>query len=307
MLQFHKKRQQDTGLVCLCPTAEGIAVAVSHPVMLDAQPSQQLKRCDFFSNKQLQAPANELKSYIQEHDLDALGCSIVLASGEYQALLTERPDVEASDMRAALWWRVKDLVSVEMENAQIDYLELPDDSVQNQSRKVYVIVADKSKINTRVTWAQELGLRVTAVEVPETAILHLLSTLCSDHVGNAVLYLNDKQSLLMLMSEGQMYLTRTLQYDYQQRTDAVVLDLQRSMDYYESQLGKAPCLKVTVLPQQSDDSAMMQALLTNIGIEVQSVNLNDIVDTQVTLSIEAQQQGLVAIAGALRREQKVRK
>ena len=104
-----------------------------------------------------------------------------------------------------------------------------------------------------------------------------------------------------------MYLSRTLQYNYLERMDAVALDVQRSMDYYESQIGKPPCTKIIVLPLQQDDSDVMQVLRNNIGVEILSFDMNTLVSSDEALSIDIQQHCLLAISGSLRVDKKAKK
>ncbi|MEH6445625.1 MAG: hypothetical protein V7784_17155 [Oceanospirillaceae bacterium] len=301
MSLFNNKNNKKFARVCLRVSEEGTSIAVSEH---DGN-KLQLQLCEFFSALTLAEQPALISEFIAKHHLASAHCSLILASSEYQLLLTEAPEVPSHEMCDALWWKVKDLVAFEIENAQIDYLDLPEDSAMHQARKIYAVIADRNKVKAKIEWAEKLGLTPTTIEVPETALLHLVADLCSDVVGTSVLYLDPEQSMLMLMSERKMYLSRTLQYNYQERMEAVVLDLQRSMDYYESQIGKPACLKVIILPQQSAESSMMQTLLTNIDIAVTTVNINNLIDSD--LSFEMQQHCLLAISGALRVDKKAKK
>jgi MSHA biogenesis protein MshI len=303
LLPLKKKNKKDTGRVCLRKSEEGVSIAVSKLTGTQLQ----LQQCQFFSALALSDTPDLIEDYIDQHNLENQNCSLVLSPSEYHLLLTDAPQVNEAEICDALWWKVKDLVNFDIDNAQIDYLELPADSQMHQGRKIYAVVADKAKVKAKIEWAEKLGLRPTTVEVPETALLHIAADLCPDIVGTSILFLEAEQSLLMLMSEGNMYLARTLQYNYLDRMEAVVLDLQRSMDYYESQIGKPPCQKVIVLPQQNHDTAMMATLLNNIGVEVTTFDINELITSDSDISIETQQHCLVAISGALRLDSKANK
>ncbi len=303
MLRLPIKNTKDTGRVCLRVSQEGTSIAVSK--LSNAQ--LHLLNCQFFKHAELQEAPHLLSDYIHSNQLAGANCSLILAPSDYQLLLTEAPNVGPSEMCEALWWKVKDLVAFDYDNALIDFLDLPEDSSPHQARKIYAVVANKEKVQERVAWAEGLSLTPITVEIPETALLHLVADLCQDIVGTSVLYLDSEQSLLMLMSQGQMYLSRTLQYNYLDKLDAIALDLQRSMDYYESQLGKSPCLKVIVLPQQDLESPIMRTLIENMGAEITTINLNNIISVEEELSIELRHHCFIAIAGALRLDQKVKK
>ncbi len=302
MLQFHKKNKLASGRVCLHVTDEGTSIAVSR--LQDAK--LQLQTCEYFSALDIAESPDILQDFIEKNNLSGANCSLVLNTSEYQLLLSEAPQVNEHEICEALWWKVKDLVAFDIENAQIDYLELPLDSAKHQGRKIYAVIADKKKVKKRVEWIESLGLTPTAVEIPETALLHLVKDLCSSVIGTSILYLDHEQSLLMLMSEGNMYLTRTLQYNYLERMDAAVLDLQRSMDYYESQIGKPPCQQVIVFPQQEPDSAIMQTLAINMGVKISSANINQLIDSLEPIPSHLEQHCLLVISGALRLDKKAK-
>lgn len=303
MLQFNKKNKLGSGRVCLHVTEEGTSIAASRLQGTKLQ----LQTCQYFSALDIAESPDIIQDFIEKNNLSGASCSLVLNASEYQLLLSEAPLVSEHEICEALWWKVKDLVAFDIENAQIDYLDLPEDSAKHQGRKMYAVIADKKKIKARIDWAESLGLTPIAVEIPETALLHLVSDLCSSVTGTSILYLDSEQSLLMLMSESNMYLTRTLQYNYLERMDAVVLDLQRSMDYYESQIGKPPCSKVVVLPQHESDSAMMQTLAINIGVEISSVDINQLIDSLEPIPSHLEQHCLLVISGALRLDKKAKK
>ena len=299
---FNKKSKKTSIRVCLWQSAEGISIAVSKLVADELQ----LIHCAYFSALDLSENSAAVEEFIDKHDLAGASTSLVLGSGDYQLLLTDAPDVGDDEICEALWWKVKDLVAFEIENAQIDYLDLPTDVAKQQGRKVYAVIADKTKIATKVAWVEALGLAPTIVEIPETALLHLVAGLCDEIVGTCILYVDAEQSLLMLLSERNMYLSRTLQYNYLDRMDAVALDLQRSMDYYESQIGKPPCTKIIVLPQQSATSDIMRVLLNNIGVEITTMDINSLVNSDEELSIKIQQHCLLAISGVMRLDKKAK-
>jgi len=301
-LLFNKKTRKSSIRVCLRISNEGTSIAVSQ---LKSN-KLTLQRCVNFSAYEISQTPNLIQSYIEQEKLSGESASIILDSADYQVLLTEMPEVSEDEICDALWWKVKDLVAFEVENAQVDYIELPEDSAKHQGRKVYAVIADKCKVAAKVSLVEELGLNPVLVEVPETALLHLVSNLCSDLVGTSILYMDPEQSLLLLLSEGNMYLSRTLQYNYFDRLEAVALDLQRSMDYYESQIGKPPCTKVVVLPLQNDDSEIMQVLRANVGAEITSIDLNEIVNAKDTLNIDVQENCLLAISGAMHADKKAK-
>jgi len=307
LLSFGWKRKGTKGTLSVVIQRHGVELAY---VVTDPS-GPVLKGCQFVPTTDPKNSVSDIVKAIQQLGAENAGVNLVLPPEGYQIFLVEAPDVSDAEMIDALRWRVKDLLQYSVEDAQLDYVSLPEDAFRGRGRMMYVIAAKCELIQGWLNWLGQMALEPAVIDVPETALLNITAPLCDEEAGTAVLYLSSPSSVLNLMSGQAMYLTRQLALDVQQseeiqaaQTGNVVLDLQRSLDYYESQIGKPPCVRVLLLPMQVGETALITDLRYNLGLDIHSLDLADVVNAEVTLDIELQQNCLLSIAAAMRNPEK---
>ncbi|MGL5046187.1 MAG: MSHA biogenesis protein MshI [Shewanella sp.] len=176
---------------------------------------------------------------------------LVLNSSRYQLLVADKPNVDAAEFPQALLWSVKDMVSLPVSQIHLDYFEfaLP-------SNKLNVVVVDKTKLVSLVQAIHGAGLSIAGIGIEELAMTHLLTDdnqarlIVSHHSGHEL--------LLTVIKQGQLYMQRRVR-GFMQLENAAVddlnygladnlsLEIQRSMDYFESQLRQAPVASIELL------------------------------------------------------------
>ena len=275
---------------------DGVALAVNH--LRDGAPH--LETVAFIEQAQPLTNSKVIAEYLSEHRLTDVPVSLVLQEGEYQLLLIEAPDVPVDELKDALLWRVKDLIQFNPEDAYLDYIELPDDAYRGRGKMIYVVVAERTLIDQRVDWLDALGVSAVAIDIPELALLNITESLCAEEMGTAVLFLEEDRSNLTMLSGSALYLARGLSYSPFHQVENTVLDIQRSMDYFESQIGKPPCVRILILPLQVGETPLLMELRNNLSADVQSLDLADVVGSDEPLRVDLQQVCLIAIAASLR-------
>lgn len=304
---FLKKKSGAKGLTALAVVDGGVALA--H--VSDVQKKPTLTVCEFIETSSPFSDTRLLRERIDVLGLSGSQTVGLLDQGAYQLLLVDAPDVPPEEMAGALRWRVKDLVGFDIEDAIIDYIELPEDAYRGRSRMVYAVVAEQSQTDRLTAWVEEVGLTPAVVDVPELALLNITKHLANEVSGLVVFHLGSPSSSVSLLSEEALYFTRTLSYDVQQTdhnphqfASSAVLELQRSLDYYESQVGKPPCIKLHVFPLQVGETALMTELRSNLPLDVETLDLSEIVASAQPLDSTLQQRCLLAIAAAFRAPEK---
>lgn len=299
MLSFLKKKSAVNGLTSLVINKGGISFA--H--VRDGNTQPELTCCEYIASANPLLEPKRFKDLLEANKLLGTHTSVVLPESSYQILLVERPEVPDEELAEALRWRIKDLISFDVEQAVIDYIELPEDAYRGRSRMVYAVAAEQTKVDLWVDWCGEIGLDVTAVDVPEMALLNLTEDLADSESGLAVFNIGEEGSSINLLSDAALYFTRNLSYCHSSSPESAasaVLELQRSLDYYESQVGKPPCVRLLVMPMQADESALMNELRYSLTLDIHSLDLNNLISSQVELTESLQTQATIAIAAALR-------
>ncbi|MCE9685926.1 MSHA biogenesis protein MshI [Shewanella sp. AS16] len=178
--------------------------------------------------------------------------SVLLAASRYQLLLADKPQVEAQEMQQALLWSIKDMVSIPVSQIHLDYFDYPLPGIT----KVNVVVTDSSSLSPMVRAMIDSGLEITSIGIEELAMSNLF---VDDPQARLVLSHQPGQELLLtVVKQGQLLMQRRVRgfsridkmsaEDLSLGTaDNLSLEIQRSMDYFESQLRQAPVASIEVL------------------------------------------------------------
>ncbi|MHB8253706.1 MAG: type IV pilus biogenesis protein PilM [Acidiferrobacter sp.] len=217
-------------------------------------------------------PQKVLARLVLDYDLKHRRCTTLLGDGEYRLIQTEAPDVKSDEMKAALRWRIKDLIDFHVNDATIDVFDVP---VQTPGRPalVYVVVGRNEAIRKRVDLMQDAGAALDIIDIPELAQRNLAWLLPQDQEGVALLTLSDGAGLITITRGGELYLSRTIAatpntQDEEASFSRLLLELQRSLDYFESSFRQNPIMNVVVAPRSPQTTALAAFLKANLAQRV---------------------------------------
>lgn len=298
---------------------------------IEGQPPR-LTLCHFAS---LDGTAAEplLQQLVREHQLGESRCVSVVARNSFSLLLVESPQVEAAELKAAVRWRIKDLIDFHIDDAIIDLFDIPGQQERGRQRMMYVVAARTSDVERHITELETPGVALDVIDIPELALRNIAQLLPEDRGGVATLYIGRHNGMLVLTRNGTLYLSRRLdtgleqlkahaaQQDEEefllegeepamaaplQRTlDNVVLEIQRSLDYYESHFSLPPATSLVIAPMEEGVAGMMGYLGAHLGVPVRMLDLGSLLECSEPLSEPLQSQCLFAIGAALREEKRV--
>ncbi len=226
----------DQAVWCLLQASEsGLKITQSHSIeQTFADPAQALAAL------QESAPMPQAPGYI------------CLGHQYYTLLLVDAPDVTDQELREAVRWKVKDLIAQPVEQMVVDAFRLPDDAYRGRMNMLYVAAMDRGLVQGIVDVCDKTGLALQEITINELAMAAVAGSMHElGQRGSAFLYLNGDGGTINLVENGFLYLSRTIELgsggsvfsgnlDFQQEpVDNLALDVQRSLDYYESQIGKA--------------------------------------------------------------------
>lgn len=233
---------------------------------------------------------------------------MVLPPKGYQLLLVEPPQVEANELVEALRWQVKDMITYPPEEAVLDYFELCEHPPPGKTRWIYAVAAQKSLIQSAVDFANQQKLNLSAIDIRELALGSLIASFELDALSFSVLVMKESSGLLTIFSEGSLYLTREFSIGYQSlinpsddaALDNLSLEIQRSLDYYDSQFGQKPVTEVLVMPLASEVPNLEEELAKRLGLNVKRLELRSVLEGEEEFSSDEKAKSLFAIAAATR-------
>ena len=260
---FRKDEQRPAGYVGIYRCDGGLAL--SHGVLVENE--WEIKLCEF-----VEIPAAEhlqyATSWVQRHKLQKALCNFVLDTSQYELELLETPSVQLEELTEAVRWRVKDMVNIPIENAAVDILHLPEDAYRGRMTMLYAVVVDGEVIKETLKFIRATGLEPSVIDIKEMALRNIALYLPEmEHGTVALLNMYETNGSMLMYSHDALYLTRQIELGYSSFTtnqgafsldngvmiERLALDIQRSLDYYESQLGKGIAQKIYVLPIEDEN------------------------------------------------------
>lgn len=255
---------------------------------------------------------NLLKQWVARHKYDNYQCNVVLAQDNYQILLVEPPDVPPEELRSAIRWRLKDLISIPLEQAVIDVFALPDDGVRANKKMVYVVASDRNRIDAVIRMVKDSGLRLNAIDIGELALRNIAIRLIRDENnidrGVAVARLRPGNGSLYIYRKSSMYLARNFTLGYNGGllddipVDALALELQRSVDYFERQMGQAPPSSIFVCGENISEEKVNANLKSSLGIKIEYLDPANAITIEGSADGELLQICVGALGGAMRQD-----
>ncbi|MBU2099354.1 MAG: hypothetical protein KKD00_11375 [Gammaproteobacteria bacterium] len=253
-----------------------------------------------------------LARLVDEHGLAQAACNCVLSPGDYNIYLVEAPQVEADEISSAVRWKIKDLLDMPVDEAVIDVFPLPEDAFQGRNKMLYAVAASRPRIEQLIATVNRAGLELNAIDIPEMAMRNISNQFLDDHNGLAFISLKQSGSTLNISRNGQLYLTRRintpvgsdalLQNDWDMLRDRLVLEIQRSLDYAESQMGLAPVRQIMIAPREKDTESMMNALADGLANPVGMVDFIHEMPARDDISPEVKGACMLTIGAALRND-----
>lgn len=264
--------------------SDGVAVARVRARGRDRPP--QLTACAWLAAPDPEALVERLGDWLERNQgRQATGVG-VLAPGEYQVLPIEAPPVPANEMRRAAAWRVRELIDFPIDQAVVDTFD-PPQSTQRGAARINVVVARRETVDARIDQLRRAGLDLEIIDIPELAQRNISTCLPDGSGGHALLALDAAGGLVTVYRDGEQYLGRTLDTGHgaleaqgHAAADALVLEVQRSLDYYESALAQAPLGALYLYPDTTQVERLARTMEANLAnVDCRAIGLGDILTT----------------------------
>lgn len=286
----------------------GVAVAHLTGVATDVDKAQ-LTHCDFLKASDAASRIKALTTFVNDNSLQGVPVNYVLSPQHYHLLQVEPPKVPAEELKEALRWRVKDLINFDIEDAVLDTFPLPEETFRNRPVMVYVVVAKRSVIDEAEELIKAAGLVLHSVDIAELALCNLLPEDEQTAQGTALVFIQGDEGVLNLVKNKTLYLTRNVKVNPAQlgggellsntTFNHLVLEIQRSLDYFESGLAQAPATRLLLAPTGNNDEALKDALDVSFGLRAMQLDLTEVLNGN--LAADQQAECVLAIAAALKR------
>ena len=256
-----------------------------------------------------------LKKIISEFDLRRVPVSAVINPADYQIAQVQAPDVPINERRAAARYSMRDAFDFPIDNSTLDIFDLPEQTSRGD-KKLCFAIASRGDAITRMSETFERQFRkFDVIDIPELCQRNLAALLPQDAKGVAFLMMRDDFAQLVLTRRGQLYVTR--RFEYRERGELngeseyesgelpldpqhLSLELQRSLDYYESHFDETAISELYMAPAGPRANLLAAELGASTGLRISMYNIHDLIDVSFSAEIPDGWLPCMAIGAALR-------
>ena len=257
----------------------------------------------------------DLESTARSLDFNRMTVTAALAYEDYQLVMVEAPDVQPGEFKAAVRWRLRDAIDFHIDDAVVDVFELPAQERRGQVKMMYAVAARSAAVSRCSAMIAPIAPGLESIDIPELCLRNISALLPQDQVGVALLVLEPTHGQLVLTCQGVLHLARRVEFARPGAGDtiagdaqpgdtidagALALELQRSLDYYESSLGQAPIADLVIGPNSPRAQRLAADLGHETSLRVHLLDLAGVLDCREPLTSELQQTCLYAVGAALR-------
>ncbi len=237
-----------------------------------------------------------LETLVETHHLANTRCELVFHPDFYNLMLIDAPLVEDDELADAVKWRVKDLIPQDIEEVVVDAFKLPPDAYRGRMNMIYAAIIEKTPILDVIELMENLRLDLQHIGITELSVCNLVRSIKElENQGIALVRLEHDKGHINLTENGALYLTRTLETGLDALSappsgpqeglslesgspiDSLALDIQRSLDYYESQIGKSSITRIYLLAHHGELHDIAQQLSAILPAPVEPFNFFQVI------------------------------
>jgi Tfp pilus assembly PilM family ATPase len=257
-----------------------------------------------------------LQRAAKDYELGRYHCAALLHPADYQFLMVDAPNVPREELKAAIRWRVKDLLDYHIDDAAMDVLDIPvDKELPGKSHYMYAVVAKNEVVREQVAQFERADIALQVIDVVETAQRNIARLYETANRGVAMLTLDASGGVFTLSFEGELYLARRLDVTWSQLVstpeiqrqpylERVAVEVQRSLDHFERQYPNIT-LSELLLGPMPEDIGLLPFLRSQLYLPLRQIDLKDALEfAGAELDIHQQWQLFHVLGAALRVEAK---
>lgn len=287
-------------------TAEGVSFAV---IERSSVSLPKLTHCEFIASKLPESSSLLLAERLSELGITRAPCHLVMTPSQYQLMLGDAPNVPADELAEALRWRLKDVIHFPVADAVVQAFLLPTDASRTGQPMAYAVVAQRADVQKLVSLTTKAQLNLQSIDIPELALRNLIVHCCDTQRAVAVARIVQHSGNVLIVRDQQIYLSRSFALDYNGGLlddlpeNALALELQRSLDYYDRQMRQAQPSSLLFCGDNITADKLTDPIRQSLHVPVGLLSITDGLDVNEAISEHQLSLGLIAIGAALREQE----
>ncbi|HET6720816.1 MAG TPA: hypothetical protein VFH22_14275 [Rhodocyclaceae bacterium] len=231
-----------------------------------------------------------LKRLAGQLDLGGNQLGTLLVAGEYSLVQIEAPELaDRDELKEALRWKVKDMVDFPVDQATLDFFDLPQDgAATGRGRQIFVVVAKNEVLRPKIELFQDARLKLAVIDIPEMGLRNIARLFETQLRGLVLLNFTPLGGILIFTFRGELCAVRRIEITLEQLEtaedgrltelfDRVALEVQRSVDNFERQFNSITLSRLVTAEMQSVPG-LLDYLRGYLSIKVEPLDLAEVLD-----------------------------
>jgi MSHA biogenesis protein MshI len=248
-----------------------------------------------------------LRKLLRDYDLGTSPVSAVIGANDYQLAQIPAPDVPDAEMRAAARWRMREVIDFALDDSTIDVFDVPERRDRAAKRSLFAVATRGDVPQIISSSLQKLTRHLDVIDIPELCQRNLCTLLPQDAKGLAFVMLREDHAQLVLVRQGRLFVARRFDFEAglggHLNAGALALELQRSLDYYETHFDQAAITDLLVAPANALSPALAEEITSLTGLRVHALALAEHLEVNEGTHIPEGWLPTLAIGAALRTAQ----
>jgi MSHA biogenesis protein MshI len=231
-----------------------------------------------------QSQVEALQHWVRENHLQKSPCVCLIAIEDCDTHQVEKPDVDPTELNQALTWRIKDLIDYDVGSAVVDSYPMPVSS-KNNRLQMNVVSAHESVISSYVDSIKSAELSLEAIDIHDLVGKNLDFVRQGAGETQAILALAEDSGLLSIFHDTDLYVSRDFKVGINQieqasdadqsAYDSLLLEIQRSFDYFGSFYELGSITRLQIYPQTAATEKMVMYLQDATSFEIDFISSNE--------------------------------
>jgi MSHA biogenesis protein MshI len=234
-----------------------------------------------------------------------------LPIGTHTIYAASRPTVESEEVAQAVLWLLKDRLEQPPEETLLSVVDYPENCRRDE--QLMAVAVSKTVVKSYIDIIEQAGLEIGAIDVSELLIGELMNLMPGAEQGLALIAEHSKGVIILVYRSGNLYLFRNLagirdltsclpSESNKASADQLMLEIQRTLDYYDSQMRQPPLAGIVVAPSLANLSPLVEYLDANLAVNIELLDLNLLLNLSEPLSPAEQADCILSASAAFRSE-----
>ncbi len=260
--------------------------------------------CEFIEDRDLFKQKALLLNMITRLKLKGMPCYAVMKSDHYQLFRTDTPNVPAAELKEALFWQMQHFTTSSKQDCVFEAFYMP--NLKANSKEItsaYIAIAQKKEVESLVSIISKSNLQLKNIDIEELSLRNIIRVLPDANEGIGLFFVCENHIKIILFKEGFVVLYRKIEISEGMllsiKTDLFLLELQRSLDYFESQMMGSLIKKVYYYSSvESDD--IFESLSGKVDVYFEFLDVHSFISCDHSFNEKALKNNFISIGAALR-------